>query len=139
MKNTNNFLLKVNSKFEYFILNLKTLFIVLITYIKSFFLNFKKSKFIYVTAVDFDYFEPCLRLIDNLNKYDGKSKIVVYDIGLSKNQHTQIKEMPNVESHKFIFNNYPKFMSVKELPDNKLGNYSWKAPIVYEVIRQHQD
>ena len=37
MKNTNNFLLKVNSKFEYFILNLKTLFIVLITYIKSFF------------------------------------------------------------------------------------------------------
>ena len=36
-KNTNNFLLKVNSKFEYFILNLKTLFIVLITYIKAFF------------------------------------------------------------------------------------------------------
>ncbi len=139
MKNTNNFLLKVNSKFEYFILNLKTLFIVLITYIKSFFLNLKKSKFIYVTAVDFDYFEPCIRLIDNLNKYDGKSKIVVYDIGLSKNQYTQIKEMPNVESHKFIFDNYPQFMSVKELPDNKLGNYSWKAPIVYEVIQNYDE
>lgn len=28
-------------------------------------------------------------------------------------------------------------MSVKELPDNKLGNYSWKAPIVYEVIQNY--
>ena len=30
-------------------------------------------------------------------------------------------------------------MSVKELPDNKLGNYSWKAPIVYEVIQNYDE
>ena len=137
MKNTNNFLVRVNSKFEYLILTLKTLFIVVTTYIKSFFVNLKNSKFIYITAVDFDYFEPCLRLIDNLNKYDGKSKIVVYDIGLSENQNVQIREKPNVEYRKFIFNDYPQFMSAKELPDNKLGNYSWKAPIVYEVIQEY--
>ena len=76
-------------------------------------------------------------MIDNLNKYDGKSKIVVYDIGLSENQNVQIREKPNVEYRKFIFNDYPQFMSAKELPDNKLGNYSWKAPIVYEVIQEY--
>lgn len=94
--------------------------------------------FTYITAADEQYFEPCFRLIKNLIKLDKLSEIVVIDLGLSKLTLNKFKNFSNVTIEKFNFNKYPKFVSLKELPDNKLGNYSWKAIAIEQILQSRK-
>lgn len=54
-----------------------------------------------------------------------REKIVVYDIGLTKNQSQKLINICNVIVEKFNFNEYPKYVKI-------LTHYRWK-PIVITV------
>ena len=100
--------------------------------------NYSDDLFTYITSADEQYSEPCIRLIENLINLDDLNEIVVIDLGLSEKTLEKIKNIPRVNIEKFRFNNYPKFVSLKKLPDNKLGNYSWKAIAIEQIMQNRK-
>ena len=126
----------------------KTQFYKLISYTKFFYrytshnlkltkYKFYPKEFIYITAADSEYYEPCLNLVTSIQKFDSKSKILVYNLGLTPEQTIPLRKIKNLDLIEFKFDNYPSFVSEKKLPDNRLGNYAWKAVIIDDVIKNH--
>ena len=99
--------------------------------------NTHNEEFIFITAADSEYYEPCLSLVKNIRKLDPKSKIVVYNLGLTSKQTAMLITIDNLELIEFEFENYPSFIKEKKLPDNRLGNYAWKAVIISEVLKNY--
>ena len=114
------------------------LFIIFIYLIYNLFI-YKKlfdNNIIFVTAAEKNYFNQLESLLKSYNKYLS-NKLIVYDIGLTKNQLQYLKDnFENLEIIKFQFNQYPKFIG--EYFDDKLGNYAWKPIIVEQVMQQHK-
>jgi len=99
--------------------------------------NTHSEEFIFITAADSEYYEPCLSLVKNIRKLDPKSKIVVYNLGMTSKQTSILITIDNLDLVEFEFENYPSFIKEKKLPDNRLGNYAWKAVIISEVLKNY--
>ncbi len=92
------------------------------------------NNIIFITAAEKNYFNQLNSLLESYYKHLN-NKLVVYDIGLEKQQINYLKNSyQNIDLIKFDFNEYPKFMS--EYFDKKLGNYAWKPVIVNRVLNQ---
>ena len=59
------------------------------------------------------------------------TKIIVYDIGLTKNQVSTLQTYCNVEIRKFNFQKYPEHFK-------NLINYSWKTAIAKEMSKEFE-
>lgn len=139
MKNINKLSIFIKYFYFNFVSLIKILFFTFIQLVKS--KNDKKYSddvFTYITAADEQYSEPCIRLINNLINLDDTNEIVVIDLGLNENTLEKFKNIQRVNIEKFRFNNYPKFVSLKKLPDNKLGNYSWKAIAIEQIMQSRK-
>ena len=87
---------------------------------------------LFVSAAEKNYFSKLIVLIESFLSH-SKCRIIIYDIGLEKNQVEKLtKEYPNIEIRSFDFKKYPEFIS--QYFDDKLGNYAWKPIIVNEVL-----
>jgi hypothetical protein len=95
------------------------------------------EEFIFITAADSEYYEPCLSLVKNIRLLDPTNKIVVYNLGLTSKQTSILTKIDNLNLIEFQFENYPSFIKEKKLPDNRLGNYAWKAVIISEVLKNY--
>lgn len=87
---------------------------------------------LFVSAAEKNYFSQLIALIESFLSH-SKCRIIIYDIGLEKNQVEKLtKEYPDIEIRSFDFKKYPEFIS--QYFDDKLGNYAWKPIIVNEVL-----
>lgn len=88
-----------------------------------------------ITASDEHFYNTLIQLINNLNKLDQVDEIIIYDLGLSKNQKFEInKNYQYVNFKIFDFSKYPKFVGLRD-KHNKLGSYAWKSSIIYDEIK----
>jgi len=132
----NKFYIKIINLIEEFLMLLKVLYFSTKSIFKN--QNFKDN-FIYLTAADEEFYEPVKNLINSIKEVDSENRIILYDLGLKVEQITSLKQIKGIEIIKFDFDNYPEFVSKKNLPDNKLGNYAWKAAIIHEVFNVFDD
>jgi len=97
--------------------------------------RFKKlydNNILFVTAAEKNYFSQLVSLIESFIN-NSNSKIIIYDIGLEKNQVEKLrKEYAEIELRTFDFKKYPEFIG--QYYDDKLGNYAWKPIIVNELL-----
>lgn len=112
---------------------------LLIFYAIFFNLIFKKTLYKkglkIITAVDFKFYESVKQLLENISNFSKVDELIIYDLGMTKEQNESIKKNFNfVTLKKFDFSKYPKFISeVDEF--GKLGKYAWKSIILKNEIQ----
>ena len=84
-----------------------------------------------VSALSSNHFPEAQDNIGSLQKYFPRTKIIIYDIGLTYNERRQLGTYCNVEVRNFSFHLYPDHV-------RNLDVYAWKPLIVSEVARQHE-
>ena len=93
-----------------------------------------QNNIIFVTAAEKNYFKQLDSLLESYYK-NLSNKLIVYDIGLEKDQVNYLKDKyKKLNIRIFRFNHYPKFIG--EYFDDKLGNYAWKPIIVNELMQE---
>ena len=93
-----------------------------------------QNNIIFVTAAEKNYFKQLDSLLESYYK-NLSNKLIVYDIGLEKDQVNYLKDKyEKLNIRIFQFNHYPKFIG--EYFDDKLGNYAWKPVIVNELMQE---
>ncbi len=100
-------------------------------------LRYKKlydDNILFISAAEKNYFSQLRSLIESFQD-NSKCKLIIYDIGLEKNQVEILKkEYKDIEIRTFDFKKYPEFVS--QYFDGKLGNYAWKPIIVNEILEE---
>tara|TARA_A100001035_G_C27768772_1_gene495141 strand:+ start:261 stop:1451 length:1191 start_codon:yes stop_codon:yes gene_type:complete len=102
------------------------------------FFYFKKApeKINIITAADKNFFDPLLELLKSTHNYPFVAQTVVYDLGLDKNQSSELlNQFPHIVLKKFDFSKNPSFVSKRD-EFNKLGSYSWKSSIILSEIKK---
>ena len=93
-----------------------------------------QNNIVFVTAAEKNYFKQLDSLLESYYK-NLSNKLIVYDIGLEKDQVNYLKDKyEKLNIRIFLFNHYPKFIG--EYFDDKLGNYAWKPIIVNELMQE---
>lgn len=115
-------------------------FLLILFFIMNNFFKYGKlydKNILFVTAAEKNYFSQLITLLKSFKRHLS-DKIIVYDLGLEKEQKEYLSRYFNgVEIRKFNFQDNPKFFG--EYIDNKLGNYAWKPVIVDELINQYKN
>ncbi|CEF62835.1 Protein of unknown function DUF1647 family-containing protein [Strongyloides ratti] len=83
---------------------------------------------VFVTQMSDAFVPRGIVMLKSILKYFPKSKIIVYDLGLRKNNIIQLKKVCNVIYKKFNFKNYPKHVS-------NLKTYAFKAIVIAESLK----
>jgi hypothetical protein len=96
--------------------------------------------FTLVTASDEKHFFYLKNLIKNY-ELKGKKyfiKFIIFDLGLSKVQLTELYNNKVIEVRKFPFEEYPEFFSSRAYDHkNKLGGFAWKPEIINILRKEH--
>ena len=83
-----------------------------------------------VTGSSSNHFEELLTHIDRVPLVFPEKTLIVYDLGLSKEEVKRLRNISFVEYRKFNFIRYPEHVE-------NLHTYAWKALIVQEVLNQY--
>lgn len=109
----------------------------------GFFFNLLKYRQFYqknvtiVTGSDHIFFDSLIQLIENIEKYESSSNLIVYDLGMEIKQIETIKQnYPKIILKPFEFSQYPEFVGIRD-EHNKLGHYAWKSAIIRKEISAH--
>ena len=84
-----------------------------------------------VSALSSNHFAEAQDNIGSLQKYFPRTKIIVYDLGLTGNERRRLGTYCNVEVRNFSFERYPDHV-------RDLDVYAWKPLLVSEVARQYE-
>lgn len=98
-------------------------------------LLFYKSKqdLVIVTGSDSSHFKSLLQLLESLNIYEPKTKVIVYDLGLNNLEIKNIKQnFSRFELRKFDYKKYPSYFNIKV----NAGQYAWKPVIINDVLNE---
>ena len=125
----------MTSIFSDYILILKVIFNNILKINKS-----NELGFTLVTASDQKHFFYLKNLIKNY-ELKGKKyfiKLIIFDLGLSKEQLTELYDNKIIEVRKFPFDEYPEFYNSRTYDHkNKLGGFAWKPEIINILKNEH--
>ena len=76
-----------------------------------------------VTGCSSDYFPQLQNLIGSLHVFDSGTPVLVYDLGLTREQRVRVRSWEGVELVRFPFESYPAHLRT-------LANYAWKIPLM---------
>ena len=94
-------------------------------------LHFLYCKLVVVSAASKDHYAESQDMIDSVQKFLPNTKLIVYDLGLTRKQKEKLHRYCNVEVRPFKFKNYP--------PHTKsLMTYAWKPLIINEVTSRYE-
>ena len=97
-----------------------------------------KKDTVFVSAASEEYFNYLLNLLESISKFNFR-KIVVYVLGLNEDQVLKLKKEHHIDLKKFDFDKFPSFFSERQDSNQgKIGAYSWKAAIIYEVVNVYK-
>lgn len=83
-----------------------------------------------VTASSSNHFEELLAHIDRVPLFFPNKILIVYDLGLSKQEVKKLRKISFVEYKKFNFVSYPKHVE-------NLHTYAWKPLIIQQLLNQY--
>ena len=86
--------------------------------------------FIIVTASSAYYFDRLENFIGSVHVWEPGQKVLVYDLGLTRDQLRQMTCWEDVDVVPFNFSAYPNHV-------RNLFNYAWKTVVIDEVLRKH--
>jgi len=91
-----------------------------------------------VTAANSRYFEFLKQLLKNIIKLSNQYEmnIIVYDLGMNKDQLNELKTFSHICLEYFAFDKYPKHVDLK----TNFGlhcTYAWKPIIIYDVCEKY--
>ncbi|XP_021347558.1 uncharacterized protein LOC110446630 [Mizuhopecten yessoensis] len=87
----------------------------------------------FVTAASSNHYKESIAMINNYHRLLGVHpdlKMIYFDIGLSAQQHSEMKEYCKCEMQTFDFGKYPKHVA-------NLKAYTWKPIIIQTVLKDH--
>ena len=84
-----------------------------------------------VTSLSSNHFAEAQDNFGSLQKYFPRTKIIVYDLGLTESERRQLTTYCNVELRNFPFEKYPDHV-------RDLVTYAWKPLVVSEVAREYE-
>ena len=90
-------------------------------------------EFTLVTASDEKHYNYLLNFINNFERIQKNkfNKLIIFDLGLSSQQHQTLLENKKLEVRKFPFEKYPKYFGLRlEEHKNKIGGFAWKPEII---------
>ena len=90
-------------------------------------------EFTLVTASDEKHYNYLLNFINNFERIQKNkfNKLIIFDLGLSSQQHQTLLENKTLEVRKFPFEKYPKYFGLRlEEHKNKIGGFAWKPEII---------
>ena len=93
--------------------------------------DFMYCRMVAVTAVSSNHFQEFKSFVGSVQKFLPSVKILVYDLGLSDHDRSQIASYCNVKIRSFKFDKYPAHVS-------DLHTYSWKPIVLDEVVREYE-
>ena len=90
-------------------------------------------RLVVLTAFSSNHFREALDMIGSVQRYLPCAKIIVYDIGLKREERGKVSVFCNVELRSFKFNKYPPYVK------RNINNYAWKPLILHEVVDEGYD
>ena len=82
-----------------------------------------------VTACSSNHYREFKPHIEDFRKNFPGKKCYFYDLGLSDEQISEVRKMPDIVYRKFDFNAYPQHIT-------NLRNYAWKVLIIQEMLSE---
>jgi hypothetical protein len=93
-----------------------------------------------VTGADTKYFKFLKQLLNNVIKISNSKniniRIIVYDLGMNKNEIDEIKKFSYVTLESFNFDKYPEHVSLEKYNGFNCS-YAWKPIIIHEVCEKY--
>jgi glycosyltransferase involved in cell wall biosynthesis len=94
-----------------------------------------KSDLIIISGADSSHFKSLVQFIKSAEYYEYHSKLVIYDLGLTKENSDFIKtNFPKVDLRIFDYSKYPSYFDIKK----DAGKFAWKPVIIYEVLNYYR-
>lgn len=107
---------------------------------KSFFNLNSQIQPVFVSASDSTHEKSLLQFIDSVYLHEQTAILYIFDLGISKKTKGKLRElqkfMPNLRIRKFNFENFPKWINVK---NSSKGEWAWKGIIVRLVRNELQE
>ena len=88
------------------------------------------NRLVVVTSVSSNHFEESKDMIASVQKYLPHSKIIFYDLGLTKKERLEVSKYCNVELRPVSWDKYPPHVK-------SLKKYAWKPLVVNEVAEEY--
>ena len=85
-----------------------------------------------VTGASSDHFQELLTMIGSFQQYHNKTKIFVFNLGLTKDEISKINMIENVELEHYNFSENPYFADAP-----KLGGYTFKVHIINKMSKKY--
>ncbi len=90
-----------------------------------------KSDLIIASGADSSHFNSLVQFIRSALYYERRSKLVIYDLGLTEEEADFIKNnFPKVVLRVFDYSKYPSYFNIKV----NAGQFAWKPVILYDVL-----
>lgn len=86
---------------------------------------------IFVTAANDPFCEAARTLIESIRVHYPEQKIILYDLGLSKENIISLQDQAKVKP--FNFSKYPAFFDISK----NAGEYAWKPTLFWQEVRLH--
>ena len=100
----------------------------------AFFSKSKKEKMIFITGANSSYYKSLCQFLTSFFKYESKSKIVVYDLGLTEAENQNLhNSFPLAEVRIFDYSKYPDHLNPKKYAK---GCYAWKPVIISTILNE---
>ena len=90
------------------------------------------TSLVVVTGISDNHFEEAMDMIGSVHHFLPDTKIILYDVGLSKSHLQALHCIENIEVRHFNFAKYPDFGK-----RYGLGGHTWKVHVVNEVSKQY--
>lgn len=94
--------------------------------------DFRGNKTI-VSAVSANHFLALVQLLRRIKAHEPKTRVVVYDLGLTESVRQNITSWQNVQLRTFNFADYPDYF---RLAGDTRGEYAWKPVVVLDVLQE---
>jgi hypothetical protein len=89
-----------------------------------------------VSGADSTHFKSLIQFIDTVNVYESHSHLVVFDLGLTEQESSYLKEIfPKIDYRIFDYNRYPSYFNIKV----ESGQYAWKPVIIWNILTEFKD
>ena len=90
-----------------------------------------EGDFVFVSGADSSHFGSAIQFLESLSRYEQQSKIIFYDLGLTKQESKVIRDrFEHIKVLKFDYSQFPEYFNIKK----NSGEYAWKPVIVWQTL-----
>lgn len=93
----------------------------------------RRRRMTIVSGADDSHARSLLQLLDSARRYERRSRLVAWDLGLRADQRKAICRLSNrIEIRTFDYSRYPAWFDIRV----EAGHYAWKPVIIAQMVRE---